>query len=57
LIDDDVSKSAPTDAPAASPQQDPPAKKPPAPPMGTRAHLDWLREQNLAQQKKNQGES
>jgi hypothetical protein len=54
LIDDDVTKSSPTDAPAASPQPAPPAKKPPAPPMGTRAYLDWRREQNLAQQKKNQ---
>jgi hypothetical protein len=53
LIDDDVTKSPPTDAPAASPQR-PPAKKPPAPPMGTPAYLDWLREQNFAQQKKNQ---
>jgi hypothetical protein len=54
LIDDDVTKSSPTDAPAASPQPAPPAKKPPAPPMGTRAYLDWLGERNIAQQKKNQ---
>jgi hypothetical protein len=54
LIDDDVTKSSPNDVPAASPQQCPPAKKPPAPPMGTPAHIAWLREQNLARQKKNQ---
>ncbi len=54
LIDDDVTKSPPTDAPAASPQPGTPIKKPPAPPMGTPAHLDWRREQNFAQQKKNQ---
>jgi hypothetical protein len=53
LIDDDVTKSPPTDAPAASPQG-PPAKKPPAPPMGTPAYIAWLRERNIAQQKKNQ---
>jgi len=57
LIDDDVTKSPPNDAPAAFPQPDPPAKKPPAPPMGTPAHIAWRREQNLAQQKKNQGGS
>jgi hypothetical protein len=57
LIDDDVTKSEPNDAPAASPKQGPPAKKPPAPPVGTHAYIAWLREQNLAQQKKNQGES
>lgn len=53
LIDDDVTKSPPTDAPAASPQG-PPAEKPPAPPMGTPAYIAWLRERNIAQQKKNQ---
>ena len=57
LIDDDVTKSEPNDAPAASPKQGPPAKKPPAPPMGTPAYIAWLREQNLGQQKKNQGGS
>jgi hypothetical protein len=57
LIDDDVTKSKPNDAPAASPKQGPPAKKAPAPPMGTHAYIAWRREQNLAQQKKNQGGS
>ena len=52
LIDDDVIKSAPNATPA--PQPSTPAKKPLAPPMGTPAYLNWLREQNLAKQKKNQ---
>jgi hypothetical protein len=57
LIDDDVTKSPPNEAPAASPQPDTQAKKAPAPPIGTPAYIAWLRERNIAQQKKNQGES
>jgi hypothetical protein len=52
LVDDDVVKSPPNTTP--SPQPSTPAKKPVAPPMGTPAYLDWLREQNFAKQKKNQ---
>jgi hypothetical protein len=54
LIDDDVVKSPPNATPAISPQPSAPAKKQVAPPMGTTAYLDWLREQNFAKQKKNQ---
>jgi hypothetical protein len=65
LIDEDVTKSEPKEMPAASPQADTPAKKVieperdqygrPKPP--DRAAIQAERERNLAQQKKNQGDS
>jgi len=69
LVDDDVTKPEPNARPAASPQQDRPAKKPveperdqhgrPKPAMSV-SDINYIRaarERNLAQQKKNQGGS
>ena len=67
LVDDDVSRSEPSAPPAASPQADRPAKKVieperdeygrPKPVVRDRAFIQAERERNLAQQKKNRGES
>jgi hypothetical protein len=65
LIDDDVAKSEPNEMPPASPQPDTPAKKRieaeldehGRPKTRDRASIQAERERNLAQQKKNQGES
>ena len=65
LVDDDVAKSEPNEMPPASPQPDTPAKKPVEPERdqygrpkpADRAFIQAERERNLAQQKKNQGES
>jgi len=67
LVDDDVSRSEPSAPPAASPQADRPAKKVieperdeygrPKPVVRDRAFIQAERERNLAQQKRNRGES
>jgi hypothetical protein len=66
LIDDDVTKSAPSATPTASPQADIPAKRLPEPvldehgrplPVSDIRYIRAQHERNLAQQKKNQGGS
>jgi Family of unknown function (DUF5681) len=66
LIDDDVTKPDSNENPATSPQPDMSAKKPPEPvldehgrplPVSDIRYIQALRERNLAQQKRNQGES
>ena len=66
LIDDDVTKSAPNEKPRTSPQPDTSAKKPAEPildehgkplPVSDIRYIQEIRKRNLAQQKKNQGES
>jgi Family of unknown function (DUF5681) len=66
LIDDDVTKPEPNEMPAALPQSDTPAKKTIEPvldehgrplPVSDIRYVRAMRERNLAQQKKTQGES
>jgi hypothetical protein len=66
LIDDDVTKSEPNATTTASPQPDTPAKKLAEPvldehgkplPVSDIRYIWAMRDRNLAQQKKNQGES